>query len=94
MTSEEKKINIKDLRVEIIEERHSEIIKNFNVDEKNPEEVELKDFLIEDALKNQLMGISTTYLWFYNPNNTLIGYITVLTDAVRIHGTRDLQTFL
>lgn len=33
------------------------------------------------------MEISSTYLFFHNPSNSLAGYVTILSDAVRIHGT-------
>jgi ribosomal protein S18 acetylase RimI-like enzyme len=82
-----RKIDIKDLRVELLESRHKAVIKGFRTDAKKPEEVELRDFLIEDAIDNQEMEISSTYLFFHNPSNKLAGYVTVLSDAVRIHGT-------
>lgn len=77
------KILTADLRIEKLSKRHTKIIDNFQTSNK-----ELKDFLIEDALDNQEMAISTTYLWFYNPKNELCAYITTLADAIRIHGTR------
>lgn len=55
--------------------------------------MELKDFLIEDAIENQEMEISSTYLFFHNPSNKLAGYVTVLSDAIRIHGTHLGKTF-
>ena len=78
-----------DLRIERLSDRHKEIIENFQSSNK-----ELKDFLIEDALENQEMAISTTYLWFYNPKNEFVAYITILADAIRIHGTRLGKSFL
>ena len=61
------KINPEDLRIEKIDRRHITQINNFESSYK-----ELKDFLVEDALGNQEMAISTTYLWFYNPKNELL----------------------
>ena len=77
------KISPSDLRIEKLSEHNKEIINNFQTSNK-----ELKDFLIEDALNNQEMAISTSYLWFYNPKNELAAYVTILADAIRIHGTR------
>lgn len=78
----EDKIDKKDIRIETINKSHGEIIKNFKTENK-----ELKDFLVEDALRNQELAISTTYLWFYRPTNEVLAYVTLLADAIRIHGT-------
>lgn len=82
-------IPYKDIRIEKINNHYSGIIKDFKTSNK-----ELKDFLIEDALTNQEMNISTTYIWFYNPKNKLIAYVTILADAIRIHGTKLGKWFL
>lgn len=78
-----------DLRRELLSEKHKDILNSFETDE-----IELKKFLIEDALSNQDWAISDTYLWFYNPKNELAGYMTLLSDAVRVHGTSLGQSFL
>ncbi len=83
------KISLSDLRIEKLSKRHNKIIDNFQSSNK-----ELKDFLVEDALDNQEMAISTTYLWFFNPKNELAAYITILADAIRIHGTRLGKSFV
>lgn len=75
------KIDDSELRIEKLSSRQLDVIKNFETDTK-----ELKDFLVDDALRNQEMGISTTYLWFYNPTNEIVAYTTVLADAIRVHG--------
>ncbi len=71
-----------ELNVEKLSEKHKALLGNFKTDN-----VELKKFLVEDALRNQGLVISNTYLWFYKPKNELVAYITILTDAVGIHGT-------
>lgn len=71
-----------ELNVEKLSEKHKSLLENFKTDN-----LELKKFLVEDALKNQGLNISNTYLWFYKPNNELVAYVTILTDAVGIHGT-------
>ena len=76
-------IPYKELRIEKLDERHLGLLGKFETDVKD-----LKDFLVEDAYNNQQLGISTTYLWFYNPTNELVAYVTVLTDAIRVHGTQ------
>ncbi len=78
----DEKIPQEDLKVEKLSEKHKAILENFKTDN-----LELKKFLVEDALRNQEFAISNTYLWFYTPNNELAAYITILTDAVGIHGT-------
>lgn len=78
-----------DLDIELISEKHKNILETFKTDN-----TELKQFLIDDALNNQEMGISYTYLWFYNPKNELAGYMTLLSDAIRVHGTSLGQSFL
>ncbi len=75
-------IKIEDISIEQINESHKEIIKSFK-----SFQTELVDFLLEDALDNQNKKISTTYLWFYKPKRELVGYITVLTDAIRLEGS-------
>jgi GNAT superfamily N-acetyltransferase len=75
------KISMKDLRIEVISSANIHHAKGFETDNK-----ELRDFLVEDAFKNQEVGISTTYLWFYNPGNRLAAYVTILMDAIRVSG--------
>jgi len=81
MPDYKKELQVKDLRIEVVSSGHKQYIECFESDNE-----ELKDFLIEDALKNQEVGISTTYLWFYNPDNKLVAYVTILMDAIRVSG--------
>lgn len=89
MAPEEERIKPESLRIEKLSKKHEGTIKSFETDTK-----ELKDFLVEDAIKNQEMAISTTYLWFHIPTNKLAGYLTILNDAIRVHGTRVGGSFL
>ncbi len=73
------KIQLEELQVEIINDAHN--VRNFKSYEQ-----ELVDFLREDALDNQHKKISTTYLWFHRPNKELVGYVTVLADAINLQG--------
>ena len=73
------KISLEELYIEVI--NHSHDVSSFCSYEK-----ELVDFLVEDALDNQLKKISTTYLWFSKQNNELVGYVTVLADAINLQG--------
>lgn len=82
-------ISWEELDIELISEKHKSFLENFKTDN-----IELKQFLVEDAFSNQEMGISYTYLWFYKKNNELVAYITLLADAIRVHGTRLGQSFL
>ena len=86
MPAEREKIELKDINIERITDKHKAIIKTFQSYEK-----ELVDFLVEDALDNQNNKISVTYLWFYKKTSELVGYITVLTDAINLQG--DLKRF-
>jgi len=45
--------------------------------------LELKKFLLEDALDNQKKLLSVTYLWF-NENNEILTYITLLNDRINL----------
>lgn len=85
----EERIFQEDLRREQLSEKHRDTLNSFETDE-----VELRKFLIEDALNNQDWAISDTYLWFYNLKNELAGYLTLLSDAIRVHGTILGQSFL
>lgn len=81
MGNNKEKISISDIEIEQINESHKEIISKFVSYEK-----ELVDFLVEDALDNQNKKISITYLWFYKPKKELVGYVTVLADAISLQG--------
>ena len=71
-----------DLKVEKISEKHKTVLEAFKTDN-----IDLRKFLVEDALRNQKLSISNTYLWFYKPKDEFVAYITILADAVGIHGT-------
>lgn len=72
-------IEIKDLRVESISDKHLPLLHNFIT-----YEPDLKNFLIEDAISNQYNKISKTFLLFHK--NNLVGYITLLCDSLRVEG--------
>lgn len=83
-----------DIRVEKISQKHLNVLSSFKVNESNPDEIELKDFLIEDAYNNQEQDfISRTYLVFHNPDNKLVGYVTLLTDNIHIRNTGLVEQF-
>lgn len=73
------RIKLEELHIEIINSNHA--VSNFKSYEQ-----ELVDFLVEDAFDNQQKKISATYLWFYKPKNELVGYVTVLADAINLQG--------
>ncbi|MDP3698881.1 MAG: GNAT family N-acetyltransferase [Nanoarchaeota archaeon] len=75
------KVLITDIDVQRLDISHKSILLNFKSYEQ-----ELVDFLIEDALDNQNKKISATYLWFYKPTKELVGYVSVLTDAINLQG--------
>ena len=79
------KIRAEELRIEKLDKSHGLLVRNFHAKNKV-----LKDFLIEDAIKNQDLLISTTYLWFYTKTNELVAYTTLLSDSLRIRET-DLE---
>ena len=79
------KIKAEELRIEKLETKHKSLIEGFQTQNK-----ELKGFLVEDAIKNQELLISTTYLWFYTITNELVAYTTLLSDSLRIKET-DLE---
>ena len=75
----EKKFSAEDIIVERINEKHD--ISKFKSYEK-----ELVDFLKEDALENQRLMISNTYLFIKKENKEIMGYITILNDALKLEG--------
>lgn len=75
------KIRMADIDIQKVNASHKPMLPSFKSYEK-----ELMDFLIEDAIDNQEKSISVTYLWFYRPTKELIGYISVLTDAINLQG--------
>lgn len=62
------------------------LLKTFSCYEK-----ELVDFLLEDAYSNQTAGISVTYLILEKKGKSLVGYVSVLTDAINLEG--ELKAF-
>ena len=82
-------ITLDQLRVVKLNSKHAFVLEKFDSNAK-----ELKDFLIEDAITNQNISISDTYLWFYNPENKLVAYMSLLTDAIRVHGTQLGKSFV
>ena len=80
-------VTAEDLEIEILHRNHEKIIANFETDT-----TELKEFLVENALRNQEWLISKTFLWFLKPRKELAAYITFMTDAIKIKGTY-LQPF-
>ena len=80
-------LSIRDINIVPIGPEHKEILNTFETDVN-----ELKDFLVEDALTNQEMCISKTYLWFHKPTNRLIAYLTLMSDSIRVQGTH-LQSY-
>lgn len=69
------KIKAEEIKIEIINEKH-------DISKFKSYEIELRKFLIEDALENQKQKLSVTFLWFYNGN--LISYLTLLTDKINL----------
>lgn len=76
------KILAEDLRLEIINDKH-------DLSQFKSYEVELTNFLMEDALNNQKQNLSITFLWFYKEQ--LVAYVTLLTDKINLEG--DLKSF-
>ena len=83
------KVKSEDIRTEKLEEKHAKLLDEFSTENK-----ELKAFLVEDALKNQQLSISTTYLWFYKPTGELVAYISLLNDSLRIRETELEKLFV
>ncbi|MBI2103306.1 GNAT family N-acetyltransferase [Candidatus Woesearchaeota archaeon] len=82
MIKEQTKIEAKDISIEVINERHC--FNNFKSSEQ-----ELINFLVEDALENQKLKLSITFLWFYL--GEIVSYITLLSDRITLDG--ELQQF-
>lgn len=83
------KITGSELDVEKAGIRHKEFLSGFSSSNE-----ELKNFLVEDALKNQEFAISTTYLFFYKPEKKLVAYMTLLSDSLRIRETELEKAFV
>src|SRR3989338_9218134 len=77
MAKETPKIESHEIFIEKINDKHD--LSNFKSYEK-----ELVNFLIEDALNNQMQKLSITFLWFYEKN--LVGYETLLNDKINLEG--------
>ena len=68
-------VTIDELRIEILNKCHK-------LDDFRTYEQELEDFLKNDALQNQQLHLSVTFLWFYEKR--LVGYITLLNDTIKL----------
>jgi GNAT superfamily N-acetyltransferase len=69
-------ISIKELEFKILDSSHISLLSSFSC--KNSE---LKDFLVQDALTNQIDHVSVTRLVFYQGH--LVGYFTLVTDVIK-----------
>lgn len=69
-------ISIHELEFKVLDASHLRQLSSFT--SKN---AELKDFLTQDALQNQLDRISVTRLVFYQ--GRLVGYFTLVTDVIK-----------
>src|SRR3989344_4994058 len=74
------KIPIEEIEIVSLSEKHSWMLPVFKSFEK-----ELVQFLADDALDNQKKKISRTHLWIHRPTGKLMGYITLLTDKIKLH---------
>ena len=81
MALNKEKVSITDIEIRQINDSYTPILPSFKSYEK-----ELVDFLVEDALDNQDKKISATYLWFYKPKKELVGYVSILADAINLQG--------
>jgi GNAT superfamily N-acetyltransferase len=68
--------SIQDLEFKVLDTSHLCQLTSFNCSN-----VELKEFLTQDALQNQLDRISVTRLVFYQ--GRLVGYFTLVTDVIK-----------
>ena len=68
-------IPFESLRVERLKSHHLPILNNFVCREND-----LKDFLVNDSLKNQTDRFSSTVLVFFE--GTLVGYFTLINDCI------------
>jgi len=75
-----------ELEVRKLSEADFPLLETFSCYEK-----ELADFLVEDAYSNQAAGISVTYLIIEKKGRNLVGYVSVLTDAINLEG--ELKAF-
>lgn len=73
----EQNVSEEELRIEILREDHT--LSGFQ-----SRTQELVDFLVDDALQNQMQKISLTFLFFYKEQ--LVGYITLLNDSIKLRG--------
>jgi GNAT superfamily N-acetyltransferase len=75
------------LHFERLSGNHSNILTTFR-----NQESELIEFLKHDALENQTIHVSTTFLVFSKESeNIMVGYITLLADSIRIRERKDLE---
>ncbi len=75
MDKQQPTIKPEEVKIEIIEETHK-------VDLFNSYEKELVKFLKEDALENQKLKLSVTFLWFYE--GKLVSYLSLLNDKINL----------
>lgn len=72
---------------EKLSEEHAPFLSSFQNREKD-----LADFLVDDALNNQKIFLSTTFVVFMgSTDRKLIGYITLLADSVRLKESKELE---
>lgn len=80
MKNGKEKFNIPDVSFCIFRPKHFSVVKSFETDDKD-----LKEFLVEDALRSQELSISTTFLIFSRKNKrNLLGFVTILNDSTQL----------
>ncbi len=78
--------SLQELHFEKIKLKHIELLHQFQTTQND-----LKEFLIEEALKSEEMCVSTTYLVFDKEYHTnprelkLLGYVTILNDSISLN---------
>ncbi|MBS3157975.1 GNAT family N-acetyltransferase [Candidatus Woesearchaeota archaeon] len=79
MNENSEKIKIEQIRIERLTDKHN--LKDFN-----SYELDLVEFLLEDALDNQSKKMSVTYVWLLKETDAIVGYITLLNDKINLEG--------
>lgn len=81
MDAVKERISLLDIEIQQLGESHQSLLASFASYEQ-----ELVDFLVEDALDNQKKQISLTYLWLHKQKRDVVGYLSVLADAINLQG--------
>lgn len=74
------KISENEIWITKVDKKYIKLFDSFSTSEQD-----LVDFLKEDSIYNQQIKLSTTYLFLDNKKENILGYVSILSDSIKIN---------